>query len=45
MSNMNMTDNRPIYIEVWREVNSDAVLLDMRKEADQYRISCEKQYH
>ena len=42
ISNMKMTDNHPLYVEAWREVNTDTVLRDLKKEEEQYRAGCQE---
>ena len=31
ISNMKKTENRPLYVEVWREINTDDVLTELKK--------------
>ena len=42
ISNMKNTENRPLYVEVWRQVNTDDVLRDLKKEDVHYHAGCEE---
>ena len=42
ISNMKNTENRPLYAEVWRQVNPDDVLSDLKKEYEHYDVGCEE---
>ena len=42
ISNMKNTENRPLYVEVWRQVNPDDVLSDLKKEYELHNAGCEE---
>ena len=42
ISNMENTKNRPLHVEVWRQVNIDDVLRDLKKEDEHYHAGCEE---
>ena len=39
---MKNTENRPLYVEVWRQVNPDDVLSDLKKEYEHHDTGCEE---